>query len=167
MKYFTPELYQRGNSANPAVVSGIEEEWERALERYNRRWKKIQSAFPDAVKRFDSSLCLHDARLLSIGKKGRDLLLVAERGSPPLDLVILNFKIEGEPIFTPVSLPGQDSADAVYWLYEEWDLDHQKRCWFEVLLSNGLSVRLCFHGFEYVVAERMLPVGEKPVPRSA
>ena len=47
MKYFTPDLYDRGNSADEAARQGIEEDWERALQRYERRQQKIMATLTD------------------------------------------------------------------------------------------------------------------------
>ncbi len=45
-------------------------------------------------------------------------------------------------------------------MYEEWDLDRQKRPTFEVLLGNGWLVKLRFRDFQYLIAQRLFPVPE-------
>src|SRR5258707_10496869 len=99
MKYFTPELYARGNSRDDAELEGIEEEWELAIARYRRRWDKIKSAFPESVQRFDEqSICLHDAQVLSLGRHEQTFVLLLETEAPARKPVVLTFALEDEPV---------------------------------------------------------------------
>jgi hypothetical protein len=176
MKFFTPELLDRIRSLDDEVADAAHEEWERAIVRSNRRWKKIKTAFPNEVQRFeDNHVCLHDARLLSIGHEGGTFVMVLEPEPPAQTMVILTFILNGEPVVDPAALPGRSDSDWVTWMYEEFDLDRQKKCWFEVLLSNGWSVKLPFRDFYYLVAQKLFPVPKgqaaqisgEAVPRSA
>jgi hypothetical protein len=175
MKYFTPVLLQGLASPNDDVADRAHEEWERALARWKRRWPKIKPAFPVAVQRFkESGLCLHDARVLSLAKNGETLVMVLEREPPAQDVVLLTFTLAEDPVIDTEAVSGHGDGRVVTWLYEEWDLDRRQRCWFEVLLSNGWSLRLCFTEFQYLVLPQILPArnGCAPfaatgVPRSA
>ncbi len=154
MKYFTPELYIRGNSPDDAVVEGIEDEWERAIRRYRRHWNKIKRAFPEGVRRFEEArVCLHDAQLLHMGREQDRLLLVLEMEPPARNLVILTFTLLGEPEITTGVLPENLRESRPYWLYEEFNLDRQQTCGFEVFFSNGWALRLRFRDFQFVVAQ--------------
>jgi hypothetical protein len=158
MKYFTPELYCRGNSPHDQVVEGIEEEWEQALRRYQRRWRTIKDAFPDGVRRFEEDrVCLHDAELLRLARQGNRLLMVLETEAPARDLGILTFTLaEDFQLLTDV-LPEDVRGSRPYWLYEEFDLDRHKRCWFEVFFTNGWGIKLSFTDFEFLVGQRIHP----------
>ena len=163
MKYFTPELIQRIQADNFDVYLKAYHEWEQAIVRSERRWKRIRPSFPKEVQRFnDERVCLHDARLWSMGRDGETLLMVLEPEPPAQTLVFLTFTLNGEPIIDRKALPGRKEHDWVEWMYEEWDVDRQKRCWFEVLLSNGWSVKLCFRDFHYRIAQRLFPVPKPP-----
>jgi hypothetical protein len=176
MKYFTPEHYSRGNSPNAEDLHGIEDEWERAIRRYNRRWRKIKSAFPEGVRRFEQQhVCLHDAAVLSIGREDDTCVWLLETEPPACKPVVLTFTLEDEPAIQPHTGRGFHTGKPVRWLYEEWDLDRRQRPIFEVLLSNGWVVKLVFRDFHYLIAEPILssangqaaqPAGA-PVPRSA
>ena len=80
MRYFTPELLIRTNSADEAVADGADTAWEAALTAYQARLSAIHDLLPTPVRRL-ADLCLHDAellvweqvaeRLLSLGGAGR------------------------------------------------------------------------------------------------
>ncbi len=158
MKYFTPEHYLRGNSTNAEEMRGIEEAWERALRAYRRRWNRIRHAFPKSVQRFMAdSVCLHDAHVLSLTRSGKKLVMVLQMEPPSRDLVILAFQLAGELAIDKAALPIRGDSRIVAWLYEEWALDRRGQCWFDVLLSNGWSMKLPFRDFSYSIGEQLLP----------
>ena len=157
MKYFTPELLDGFSSSDDDVADDANNGWERAIRAYNRRWKKIRAAFPKAVQRFnDDQVCLHDALILSLGRQNNAFVFVLQMEPPSQKLVILTFTLNGEPEIDTAALPGCESSGVVAWLYEEWDLDRRGQCWFEVLLSNGWSVKLPFREFRYLIGEQLL-----------
>jgi hypothetical protein len=159
MKYFTPELIGRFQSPDDDLIEEIHEEWERAIVRSDRRWQKIRGAFPAAVHRFDDDhVCLHDAELLSIGQEGDRFVIVVQPEPPARTVVILTFTLDGEPTIDQTALPGREGRTHALWMYEEWDLDSQKRRLFEVLFTNGWSVKLRFRDFQYRIARRLFPV---------
>src|SRR2546427_449396 len=83
------EIDARGNAPDEAVVQGVEESWERALQRYERRWQKIKSFYPAGVQRFDEAgICLHDAAVLHLARRGEQFVMVVKPDRPPRDLVI-------------------------------------------------------------------------------
>jgi hypothetical protein len=164
MKYFTPELLSHLQSADDDLFEKAHDDWERAIVRSERRWKNIRAAFPAAVQRFnDDSVCLHDADLLSIGQERDRLVIVVQPEPPARTLVVLTFTLDGEPVIDPTALPGREGVTRPSWMYEEWDLDRQKRCLFEVLFTNGWSVKLRFRDFQYLIAQRLFPVPDKAV----
>jgi hypothetical protein len=178
MKYFTPDLLQRINSLDEDVQDAADDEWERALVRYERRWQKIRAAFPESVQRFnDDSVCLHDAELLSMGQHGDTFVMVLQPEPPAQTMVVLTFTLDAKPIIDTAALPDR-AGGFTDWKYEEWDVDRRGRQIFEVLLGNGWSVKLHFRDFQYLIGQRLFPVPEAspqpaappekpPVPRSA
>lgn len=176
MKYFTPELLARIRSEDDDVSWPAHDEWEVAIARYRRRLNKLVDKFPEGVSRFEEdSVCLHDARVLSIARQGEQLLMVLEPEPPATTAVVLTFTLEGTPVIDPEALPDGATGDWITWMYEEWDIDRKGNCWFEVLLTNGWSVRLRFRDFNYQILDRLFPAppvakesAQKPaVPRSA
>jgi hypothetical protein len=160
MKYFTPDLIQRGDSLDDDVADAAEEEWEQALVRYGRRWRKVRAALPKTVRQFhdEDRVCLQSAQLLSMGRQGDALVMVLEPEPPAQTVVILTFTLDGEPVIDPQALPGREGRTFVTWMHEEWDLDRQSRFCFEVLFTNGWSVKLRFRDFQYLIAQRLFPV---------
>src|SRR5438552_446105 len=66
MKYFTPELYLRFNSRDPAEVAKAHDNWEDALEGYREHLRRISSEMTANVRETAESLCLHDADYLGM-----------------------------------------------------------------------------------------------------
>jgi hypothetical protein len=161
MKYFTPELLREVQSDDEDVSADAHDKWDRAIARYHRHWRKIRAAFPKSVQRFnDDSVCLHDAEVLSIGREGDQFVMVLQPEPPAQTMVVLTFTLDDESVIDPQALPGREGRTWAHWMYEEWDLDRQKRPTFEVLLGNGWSVKLRFRDFQYLIAQRIFPVPE-------
>ena len=157
MKYFTSELYARGNSPNETETPGVEEAWERALRRYERRWKKIRGAFPQGVRNFDETgVCLHDAEVLHLARQGERLVMVLQPEAPSQTLVILILTLTEDPVIATDVLPESVATRRPVWLYEEFDLDPPGRFCFEVLLSNGWELRLRFRDFQFLIGQQIL-----------
>jgi hypothetical protein len=179
MKYFTPELYQRLQSLDDDRADAADDDWEEAIKRYRRRLAKMLPALPEGVQRFRKDrVCLHDARLWSIGRQGDTFVMVLQPEPPAQTMVVLTFTLDGEPVIDKAAVPDHQNSDWVEWMYEEWDGDRHRRCWFEVLLSNGWSVRLPFRDFHYLIGQRLFPDPQAapapappktkpPVPQSA
>jgi hypothetical protein len=169
MKYFTPELLARFRSADEDVSAAALDEWERAIVRSNRRWTKIAAAFPKEVRQFDENVCLHDARVLSIGRQGDAFVMVLQPEPPAQTVAVLTFTLEADPIIDTTAVREHPHPSYAEWMYEEFDVDRRGRLWFEVLLSNGWSVKLCFRDFRYLIADRLFPVPAEPaaVPPAA
>ena len=158
MKYFTPELYLRGNSTDEKIVEGIEEDWERAIQRYRRRLARIQRAFPKEWQVFrEQHVCLHDAQVLSITRQADILVFVMQQEAPSHAIVILSFTLNGDVEIDPLALPGRQDRQSVTWMYEEYNLDRQGRCMVEVMLSNGWIVKVHFREFQFLVGQTILP----------
>jgi hypothetical protein len=169
MNYFTPDLLERLASSDGDVADDANKEWDRAIVLAKRRWQKIKTAFPEAAQNFEhQGVCLHDAQVLSMARKGDTLVVVLRQEPPSQDMVLLSFTLDAEPVIDPDAVLGHGDGSVITWLDEEWDLDRQGRCWFEVLLSNAWSVRFRFRDFQFLVLPQFLPaqngrLREKPV----
>jgi hypothetical protein len=160
MKYFTPNLYIRGNRPDGGAEPGIETEWERAGRRYQRRWQKIKPVMPAGLRRFDDSgICLHDAEVLHLAAQQDRFVIVLQTAPPSRELVILLFTLRAGPVIDTEALPVRLRAPHPRWLYEEFDLDRRKQLTFDVLLSNGWLVRLPLRDFDFVVGRQILSDG--------
>ena len=176
MNYFTPDLLTRINSLDEETSDKADDDWELAIKRYNRRMARIKDKLPGGARQFeDNPICLHDARLLRMARNGDSLVMVLETEPPAQSLVVLTFVMYAEPEIDRFALPGRSESDWVEWEYEEWDVDRSGRCSFEVLFSNGWSVKLPVRDFHFVIGQQILPSGngtagrtsKKVVPQSA
>jgi hypothetical protein len=159
MNFFTRDLIERGQSDKARVARAARLQWEKAVVRYRRRWEKIRGAFPLAARRFhDEHAYLHNAELLGMGREGDQFILLLQPEPPAPSLAILTFTLDGLPSIDTQALPQRNGCGRVTWLCEEFDLDRQKRCGFEVLFSNGWSVKLRFRDLQYQIAQRLYPV---------
>src|SRR6266581_3837412 len=50
MRFFTRELYERGQSGDDAVLDAAEDEWELANERYEQHLQAIEAALPAHIR---------------------------------------------------------------------------------------------------------------------
>src|SRR5438046_2368682 len=96
MRFFTKELFERRQSEDDAVLEASEEEWECALEAYDRQLQAMAGRLPAHIRQFQE-LLLHDALVLSIGRQGNRLIMILRQDIPPRDLVIVSYDLEGEP----------------------------------------------------------------------
>jgi hypothetical protein len=176
MKYFTPDLLNRVRSHDDDVSGAADDEWERVTKRYHRRWKKIEPAMPDRLRRFEQEpICLHDAELFGMGQQGDQFVMLLGTEPPDSQPVALTFTLAEEPTIQTGTLTNARQGKPIYWLYEEWDLDRRKRPTLEVLFGNGWVLKLVFRDFHYLVAEPLVPSvngqaaqpAGAPVPRSA
>ncbi len=133
------------------------DDWEVALKRYRQREERIKAWLPDGVRRFiDAHVCLHDARLLNMGRQEDTFVMILEMEPPSRDLVILTFTLDGEFRIADARLKYNSAADVVTWMYEEWNMDRRRRCCFAVLLSNGWTVELACRDFHYLIVQQVI-----------
>lgn len=163
MKYFTVDVLNRIRSDDDDVSALAHDEWETALKRYRQREERVKGVLPKEVRRFvDAHICLHDARLLNMGRQDDTFVMILEMEPPSRDLVILTFTLDGEPRIEDTALQGKSAADFVTWMYEEWNLDRRRRFCFSVLLSNGWMVEMAFRDFHYLTVQQVIPSRNGP-----
>jgi hypothetical protein len=140
MKYFTPELYRRGNSEDDAEVDAVEREWHFAVQQYRKYLRKNTSRMPLEVRRLATQICLHDGRIVRVTKSSITVWLNEV-------LYTIEFKLD-----TSVPQPKHGAAlvghpfdrSGHFWLYDELELLDSGAFLFEVLLSNGRILRFRF-----------------------
>lgn len=162
MKFFTPELYVRGQSSDPAVLDAHEREWDEACDRYAAYLETVRPEMPPGVRRIDESYYLHDARVRSIGRQGQSLVMVLQLDTPPHTLLTFTFDLAGEYTINKAAVPEEcrSPESAVEWMYEEWEkgADDPDVWLLRVLFSNGWEVRIPFRDVRVQEAEAVLPV---------
>ena len=81
MKYFTPELYIRGQSPDEVIQRRGERLWEEEVKRYERHLAAILPEFGPSVRAY-MDLLLHDAIVESISRQGGRLVMVLQTERP-------------------------------------------------------------------------------------
>jgi hypothetical protein len=168
MKYFTPELYLRGQSTDDAVVEAAEDAWEQAILDYRKHCDAIAPQLSETLRQFrESHLCLHDAEVFGLAKlsmttlpwRFQDVVLLAKPekwGEEPEKLLFLHFGLTAEPVVERWE-PDQSkqSGDRVFWLYEEIDVVSPGVFSLEIMFHNGLLLKLQFQEFRWLLAEQL------------
>jgi hypothetical protein len=103
VKYFTPELIARLNSA---AADAADAEWDHRQQTYEEELGRIEPTLPDHIRAFNE-LLLHDARVYSLARQGDELILVLQKAIPPRDLVIITYTLVAEPHIDREALPAE------------------------------------------------------------
>jgi hypothetical protein len=159
MRFFTPELYLRFNSSDDEIADRANEEWEAALEEYQRHLNSIRDRMPSQVRKV-TEFSLHDAEVLGLEKDHQPLDAFAEAHWPgPLwsALAILSLKQDRTVRSLIYTLwdgvrehPARDdwpfSRARKHWLYDEVDVaaDHRGAYLHRILFSDGSVVEIPF-----------------------
>jgi hypothetical protein len=64
MRFFTPDLYVRFNSQDDTVADRANDEWEQAIEHYERHLATFKDRMPSQIRKL-TELSLHDAEVLA------------------------------------------------------------------------------------------------------
>jgi hypothetical protein len=149
MKYFTPELYARGQSQDDDVLDEVEQRWEEASERYVAYLRSVEGALPPGIRHIHDSYYLHDSVILSMGRQGDRFVMVLQLDVPPhdrlSDLLVFTYELAGEPVIDREALPPELRCPVqVEWMYDEVEMAPGGAAgWVQsILLSNGWEVRL-------------------------
>jgi hypothetical protein len=172
MKLFTPELYVRGQSHDPAVLNEVDGLWEAANERYEDHLRQIEPELPGHVREF-IDLPLHDAAVWGIARRADQLVMVLRKNVPPRDLVVLTYTLAEEPFIDCEALPPEHRSSAMDFLYDEFDLVRDgdvKHYTQSILFGNGWEVRLRFRDVRVALADPVYaisgPMPTPPVPQT-
>ncbi len=135
MKFFTPELYLRYNSADDAEADRADEEWEEALRRYRASLSGHSGAMSHRVKDLAERASLHDAELLSIQE---DVAAPSLKSRPNRPFSVATISLaDGENITNlvyilnaPIEQSPSDpnwpfSKLRTHWLYDEIDVEER------------------------------------------
>lgn len=157
MKFFTPELYLRFNSPDDEVADRANQDWEAAIEAYQRRLNHLGDRLPQHVQKL-SELCLHDWELLAWNDVVEPDARLTGASSPVWSAFsVLSLRRESEIISlnyvlrdkvrrcsTRIEWPFTDSP--TYWLYDEVDVASAKAEDYvhRILFSDGTTACIPF-----------------------
>jgi hypothetical protein len=153
MKFFTPELYLRYNSADDADADRADEDWERAILEYKNHLSKFSKEMSSRAKDLAENLCLHDAELLSLQE---DTLESSSLPVFPVSIVIVALKKDSKIVIIIYILRSKVvwsrplkgwsfSKLRTHWLYDEIDFEEEgSYYWHRILLSDGRVISIPF-----------------------
>jgi hypothetical protein len=154
MKFFTRELYERGQSTDDAIVDAAEVEWELANKRYEQHLHAIEAGLPAHIRAFND-LLIHDAVVQSIARQADRLVVIVRKDIPPRDLVILTYELAGEPVLEPFARNPRDWSGLTDFNFDEFDVtqegDHTLYTQ-EIVFGNGWLLRLHFRDVQFTLA---------------
>lgn len=94
MKYFTPELYAKLNSADEAQVGVAEEEWEVVSKFYQQQLEKYSAFLPTGARQLVTGIHLHDAHVLAYRSETSDRVRWTGGEDRPVDHFTIYLKTD-------------------------------------------------------------------------
>jgi hypothetical protein len=160
VNYFTSErlvkLQDRSNERN--FLAALDD-WERALDEYRRRLRRLRGELPNDLQLLLDTRSLHDSRVLDMWWGGRtQFTITLQQDSETARLVVLTYSLTEPPHVSEDVLPESVRSEPVAWLYDELDVPSRKnrRAFIHrILLSDGREVHLHFRN---VTVKRPLSV---------
>ncbi|HJT78235.1 MAG TPA: hypothetical protein VJ739_13610 [Gemmataceae bacterium] len=171
MKYFTRERYlalqERGEEARDAADAA----WDEAVGQYETYLGTIRPEMPEAVRELLDGFCLHDARVLSMGRRGDTFMISVQLDVPPNELLTITYSLAGAPEIKQQPFPWATAGAAPAWLHDEIELVREGgggQFVHAILFSNGWEVRLPFREVQLATAYPTFPSphAPKPVPQA-
>jgi hypothetical protein len=158
MKFFTPELFVRFNSADDDKADRADEEWEEAIRAYREHLDGLRDQMPSQVEKL-AGLCLHDAEVLACEQPVEPFfplspfepfpfwtgfaILSLRRGNEIVSLIYMLWDRLREHA---ASEDWPFSKLRTHWLYDELDVSPNRHGMFvhRVLLSDGTVMEIPF-----------------------
>ncbi len=151
-----PERYLALQHAEPEAMNAADTAWEDAVEQYDAFLRSIVPELPEAVRNLLDGFYLHDARVLSIGRRDDAFLISLQLDVPPRDLLTITYTLAATPEINKKAFAPPGGEHAPLWLYEEIEVirEPEKRFFaHDVLLSNGWVMRIPFSDVQLQVAD--------------
>lgn len=165
MNYFTRERYlalqERGDDAMDAADAA----WDEAVECYEAYLQTIRPEMPESVRELLDGFALHDARVLSMGRRGDAFVISLQLDVPPNELLTITYTLAAAPEIKRELFPWVAAGARPAWLYEEIEMVREgERSYFvhSILFSNGWEARLPFREVHLATAYPTFPVPRAP-----
>jgi hypothetical protein len=160
MNYFTRERYLALQERGEDAMDAADAAWAEAVDRYDAYLRTIRPEMPEAVRELLDGFYLHDARVLSMGRRGDTYVISVQLDAPPNELLTITYRLAAPPeikqeLFT---WAGPNATPA--WLYDEIELvrdGEQSHFLHSILFSNGWEMRLAFREVQLATADPTFP----------
>jgi hypothetical protein len=160
MKYFTPDRYHALQQTDEAAMLAADADWESAIDQYEAYLETVRPEMPEPVRLLLDGYYLHDANVLSMGRRGDQLCISLQLDVPPNDLLFITYTLAGSPEINTEAFPTDAPKHNPQWLYEEIEQVRASQGTYfvhAVLFSNGWEVRLPFHDVMLTTASPLFP----------
>ena len=167
MNYFTRERYLALQDRGDDAMDAADAAWEEAVRRYQEYLQTIRPDMPESVRELLDGFYLHDARVLSMGRRGDTFVISLQLDVPPNELLTITYSLAGTPEIKQELFPWATADATPAWLYEELQLVRdggQRHFVHSILFSNGWEVRLPFREVHVATAYPMFPYPRSPKP---
>jgi hypothetical protein len=164
MKYFTPELYVRGQAPDDDVQDAVDAEWEDAVDRHESQLEAIRDRLPTSLCHLWDNFYLHDADVLAMGYQGQTFVMVLQLDVPPRELLTLKYQLVEEALINTDALPPEERCNHMQWMYDEigWVSGEKEYATHSILFSNGWEVELHLRDLEVIAAQTLVPIPAPP-----
>jgi hypothetical protein len=165
MKYFTRERYLALQDRGEDAMDAADAAWDDAVQRYDTYLQTIRPEMPEEVRQLLDGFYLHDAHVLSMGRRGDAYVISLQLDAPPNELLTISYNLAGPPEIRQQLFPWAAAGTAPAWLYEELELvreGSQRHFVHEILFSNGWEARLPFREVHLATAYPTFPFPRLP-----
>lgn len=161
MNYFTRERYLALQERGDDAMDSADAAWDEAVERYDTYLQTIRPEMLESVRELLDGFSLHDARVLSMGRRGDTFVISLQLDAPPNELLTITYTLAAAPEIKQNLFPWATAGATPDWLYEEIELIRDKeRSHFvhSILFSNGWEARLTFREVHLATAYPTFPL---------
>jgi hypothetical protein len=104
---------------------------------------------------------LHDARVLSMGRRGETFVISLQLDAPPNELLTITYTLAGSPEIKKEPFSEEPNTASPWWLYEEIERVEEggrKHFVHSILFSTGWEVRIPFREVHMDTADPVFPL---------
>lgn len=167
MNYFTRERYLALQAQGDDAMDAADAAWADAVAHYDAYLQTIRPEMAEAVRELVDGFYLHDARVLSMGRRGDTFVISLQLDVPPKELLTITYTLAGAADIKQDLFPWAKAGAAPVWLYEEIELageDEGRHFVHSILFSNGWELRLPFRAVHLATAYPTYPAPRIPEP---
>lgn len=165
MNYFTRERYSALQERGEHAMDAADAAWAEASARYDATLQTIRPEMPETVRELVDGFYLHDARVLSMGRRGDTFAISLQLDVPPSELLTITYTLDGAPAIQQDLFPWTTAGAAPLWLCEEIERvceGPRRHFVHSILFSNGWEVRLPFREVRVATAYPTFPSPRTP-----
>ena len=165
MNYFTRQRYLALQERDDDAMDAADAAWDEAVQRYDAYVQSIRPEMTESVRELVDGFFLHDARVLSMGRRGDTFAISLQLDVPPNELLTITYALAGTSEIKQELFPWVPPGAAPAWLYEEIELirqGEQSHFVHSILFGNGWEARLPFCEVRLATADPTFPLPRTP-----